>query len=72
MFIFFPTLIGYIKSCLQCKQIEFLRFANKCYLLRLKCFFKVRFAREIKLIIPKCANVIRTSGRNVVLKMLFS
>ena len=36
MFIFFRTLIGYIKSCLECKQIEFLRFANKCYLLRLK------------------------------------
>ena len=34
--------------------------------------FKVRFAREIKLIIPKCANIIITSGTNVVLKILFS
>ena len=63
---YFRTLVGSTESCLECKEIEFLRFLNKCYLLHLKCFFKVRFALEIKLILSKRANIMRTSGRNVV------
>ena len=51
------------ESCLDCKQIEFLRFLNKCYLVWLRYFFKVRFACEIKLVLPKCANMMRTSGK---------
>ena len=71
MSIFFePSLV--ILNLVKNVNIESLRFVNKCYLLQLKYFFKVRFAPEIKLIIPKCASIIRTSGRNVVLKMLFS
>ena len=40
-------------------------------MLQLKCFFKVRFAHEIELILPKYANIIKTSGRNVVLTSCF-
>ena len=69
---YFRTLVGSAESCLECKEIEFLRFLNKYYLLQLKYFFKVRFALEIKLILSKRANIMRTSGRNVVLTMLFS
>ena len=46
-FHYFRTLIGSTESCLDCKQIELLRFLNKCYLLRLKYFFNIRFACEI-------------------------
>ena len=46
-----------IQNDLDCKLIELLRFLNKCYLLQLKYFFKVRFACEIKLVLPKCANI---------------
>ena len=51
---------------------QFIRFLNKYYLLRLKYFFKVRFASEIELILPKCANITRTSEKNTVSTMLFS
>ena len=69
---YFWTLIGSTESCLECKQIKFLRFLNKWYLLQLKYFFKVRFACKIKLILSKCANIMRASGRNIVSTMLFS
>ena len=52
--------------------IEFIKFLNKCFLLQSKYFFKVRFVCEIKLILPKCANIMRTSRKNDVLTMLFS
>ena len=60
---YFRTLTGSTESCLDCKQIEFLRFLNKCYLLRFKYFFKVRFACGIKMILLKCANMMRTPGK---------
>ena len=47
--------------------IEFIKFLNKCFLLQSK-----RFVCEIKLILPKCANIMRTSRKNDVLTMLFS
>ena len=68
---YFRTLIGCTESCLDCKQIKFLRFLNKCYLLRLKYFSKVRFACEIKLILPKCPNNENIRKKNVVLTTLF-
>ena len=52
--------------------IEFIKFLNKCFLLQSKYFFKVRFVCEIKLILPKCANIMRMSRKNDVLTMLFS
>ena len=73
MFITFErNLIVSNESCFECKQIEFLRFLNSYDLLQLTYYSKVRFTREIELILPKCANILRTSGRNVVLTMLFS
>ena len=62
--------VGSTESCLKYKQIEFLIFLNKHYLLQLKYFYMVRFAREIELTLAKCANKMRTSGRHVVLTML--
>ena len=38
----------------------------------LKYLIKVRFACEIKLILQKCVNMMRTSGKNVAQTMLFS
>ena len=43
--------------------IKFIKFLNKCFLLQSKYFFKVRFAHEIKLILPKCANIMRMSRK---------
>ena len=53
------------------KILDYTLFLNKCFLLQSKHFFKVKFARETKLILPKCANIMRTSRKNV-LTMLFS
>ena len=52
---YFRSLFGSTESWIY--NTEFLRFLDKRYLLQLKYFFKVRFACEIKLILPKCANV---------------
>ena len=68
---YFRSLIGSTESCSDCKQIELLRFLNKCYLLQLKYFFKVRFASEIKLILPKCA-MMRTYDENIRKKCCFN
>ena len=46
---YFRTLIESTESCLEYKNIEFLRFLNKYYLLQLKYFFKVRLTCEIDL-----------------------
>ena len=42
------TLIGYTKSCLECKHIQFIRYLNKWYLIRLKYFFKVDLLVKLK------------------------
>ena len=52
MFITFEPSLVILNLVLECKQIEFIRFLNKYHLLALKYFFKVRFACEIKLILP--------------------
>ena len=53
-------------------SIEFIKFLKKCYLLRSKYLFEERFAHEIKLALPKCANKIKCQEKNVVLTISFS
>ena len=37
-----------------------------------KIFLYGKISHKIRLILSKCANIMRTSGRNVVLTMMFS
>ena len=53
-------------------NIEFIKFLKKCYLLRSKYLFEERFAREIKLALPKCANIMKCQEKNIVLTISFS
>ena len=64
--------VPFFKDSGHCPKIlDYILFLKKCFLLQSKYFFKVRFAPETKLILPKYANIMRTSRKNV-LTMLFS